>query len=83
MGPLDMGSSFIVSRAVLCLPRTLSKMERCEEKIRYRTAAGASWAERVRSGARALRGRWRIGEEVQVVELELLDEAGQGVEARA
>ena len=41
---LDMGSSFIVSRAVLCLPRTLSKMERCEEKIRYRTAAGASWA---------------------------------------
>ena len=24
--------------------RTLSKMKRCEEKIRYRTAAGARWA---------------------------------------
>jgi hypothetical protein len=41
---LGMGSSFIVSRALLRLPRTLSEMKRCEEKIRYRTAAGARWA---------------------------------------
>ena len=41
---LGMGISRIDSRASLRLPRRLSKMKRCEEKIRYRTAAGARWA---------------------------------------
>ena len=36
---------FVVSRATLRrAERTFSKMKRCEEKIRYHTAAGATWA---------------------------------------
>lgn len=41
---IETGRRLIVSRALLCLPRTLSRMKRCEEKIRYRTSVGARLA---------------------------------------